>query len=497
MDALQALQRNVNDFVKRTLSSYQPRRAREDKVIRDGATGFNRFYRHEINIIDSPLLQRLRRIHQTALAMLTYPSARHTRFEHSLGCVILADRLARALNERKVAKIEGLMLVSLRLAALLHDCGHLPFSHGGEPSVASTDLYRQAAESHEDLFADKQPHEILSCLIVKSDNFKRFWERVVDLYSSDHLEPCDLQDVDLPTIADMILGRSKKKANQYLADVISGPLDVDKLDYFVRDTIFSGLKIGIDIDRLFYTIEPVKWRGKRVLAVAGTGVSILEQIAFNKMTLYSNIYHHQKVRAALGCIQSLLESLGGGFKTPSDFLSLDDFGLLSTSRPASVRLIVEILRERRLPKRILVLFAEAIEPECAARYSRFIDGIENRDEDVLKKVERFRRTVARRAGINKSLVHLDVPEVPRLGELGECIVKMEPGGIRSFKDVYPLAGWTQTFGQYKQRSYVFGPPEKRGELVPIVRDALNTCIGIKIKQLAVDAAKHDTRILLS
>ena len=83
----------IEDFLQELLDGYTPLKIRGDKIIRDAILGHNVFYTHEVNLIDSPLMQRLRRVHQTALAYLTYPAATHTRFEHSLGVVIFAQKM--------------------------------------------------------------------------------------------------------------------------------------------------------------------------------------------------------------------------------------------------------------------------------------------------------------------------------------------------------------------------------------------------------------------
>ncbi|MBU0765442.1 MAG: HD domain-containing protein, partial [Bacteroidetes bacterium] len=100
------------------------------KIIHDSIWGTNKFFPWEVGVIDSPLLQRLRRIHQTGLANLVYPTANHTRFDHSLGVTILADKLANHLNDN-VGNIvvNKRQKYELRLAAILHDVGHSFFSH--------------------------------------------------------------------------------------------------------------------------------------------------------------------------------------------------------------------------------------------------------------------------------------------------------------------------------------------------------------------------------
>jgi len=110
----------------------------ETKVIREAVTGYQVLQPHEYLVLDSPLLQRLRYIHQTALAYLVYPTANHTRFDHSLGCAKIAQQLGE-----KVIHRDKIRITELRLAALLHDVGHTFFSHLSESIMQSRfgDLY--------------------------------------------------------------------------------------------------------------------------------------------------------------------------------------------------------------------------------------------------------------------------------------------------------------------------------------------------------------------
>src|SRR5689334_3545348 len=123
--ALPVWQKQVNDYVAGLLKRSPVRRA-DDKVFRDPVVDLQHFYPHEVAIIDSPIVQRLRDVHQNALAYLVYPGATHTRFEHTLGVTTIAGRMISALNERG-AKITQKDAWEVRLAALLHDSGHCLF----------------------------------------------------------------------------------------------------------------------------------------------------------------------------------------------------------------------------------------------------------------------------------------------------------------------------------------------------------------------------------
>jgi hypothetical protein len=115
----------LRDYQQRLIPYTQP------KILRDVKWGFNRYTTYELAILDSPPFQRLRNISQTSLAMFTYPSATHSRFEHSLGVSSIASRMLTAIENRG-RNLDPVLRIETRLAALLHDLGHGPFSHSSE-----------------------------------------------------------------------------------------------------------------------------------------------------------------------------------------------------------------------------------------------------------------------------------------------------------------------------------------------------------------------------
>lgn len=125
------IESRINNFVSKRLNNYKPEN-RGSKVIHDPLWGSNLFFPWEIAIIDSPLFQRLRRIYQTGTAFFTYPSSTHSRFCHSLGVAVLADKLLQKLREKMTLRgksdlIDDNDVYEVRIAGLLHDMGHCFF----------------------------------------------------------------------------------------------------------------------------------------------------------------------------------------------------------------------------------------------------------------------------------------------------------------------------------------------------------------------------------
>lgn len=483
----EALRERIDTVVDRIFGTYNPRKLADDKVIRDAVFGFNVLFKHEINLVDSPLIQRLRRIHQTALAFLTYPSATHTRFEHSIGCAVIADKMMRAINDRYAQgtpPISATQRAEVRLAALLHDCAHGPFSHASE-SVYGNTSYEVAGvkEEQKALFGRANPHEIMAYCIVTSKGFKAFWEKVVGLYDPRERLLCDLRQISLDRVASMILGRKADNYPQYLSQIVNGPFDADKFDYIIRDGYFTGLVTAIDIDRLFVSLDraSLHHHGYReypeeILCMDVGGATVLEQVQFNKMVLFSSFYHHQKVRAAFRLLVHLLQRLREANLTLGDvrldeaanFLLVDDYDVLSADLgpyPTAVRQIVTGLRNRNVPIRALVITKDALVNDASrAEYVMLRDSVDLRDR-LAGRIEDM---------TNVRPVFVDCPEEPTFGVTGlHSLVKLAPDRFVPLDKLYPIAGWVTGYAEYRYRSYVFCPPGNE----TTVRDAAFAAFG--------------------
>lgn len=232
--------------------------------IRDPIHGFIYRDTHEQKIIDTAVFQRLRRIKQLALASLVYPGAIHTRFDHSLGAFHiaskLADRLLGSNNERRL----------VRLAALLHDIGHGPFSH-----VSEEVLEKFVSRTTFNLQPSQQVHEVLTGKIILSDPGL---ERLLSLEEREE-------------IINLLSG---SKGDTLLKSILSGPVDVDKQDYLLRDSHFCGVKYGVyDLEQLTETLRVHEDGEDRYLALASDGVHALEQFVLARYYMTTQIYRHR------------------------------------------------------------------------------------------------------------------------------------------------------------------------------------------------------------
>jgi len=233
--------------------------------VRDPIYGLIKFDELEERIINTSIMQRLRNIHQLALAYYVYPSARHTRFEHSIGVMHLASIIADALCLEKEEKR------IIRLVGLLHDIGHGPFSH-----ISEQILECGIEKSLLDEYKAQNAHELISILFITYNQ--------------------ELSSIlDKETKYRIIQILQKQEMRSLEKDIISGPLDADKLDYLLRDSYFAGVRYGIfDIDKLTESLCSIEISSReKTIGIKEDGVFCLEQMLLAKYHMTSQIYKHR------------------------------------------------------------------------------------------------------------------------------------------------------------------------------------------------------------
>jgi len=261
----------------------------------DPIHNFIRVYEHELSIIDSPLFQRLRRIRQLSGAHLTYPAAQHTRFEHSLGVMHIASQAGHALNEKGFLKSDDIKII--RLAGLLHDVGHGPFSHLFEEIIQEKKL------SHENFGRE---------IILKSE--------IGDSLSKNGFNK--------KLIAKIAFGDSKF---QYMNEIVSGSLSADMMDYLLRDGYFTGAEHAkIDHNRITQSLNV----HQKKLALERSALYSFESMMHSRYQMFKAVYFHKTVRAAeVMLIEALrLSDDEFGFTTfnLNEYVKLTDEYVLST-----------------------------------------------------------------------------------------------------------------------------------------------------------------------
>jgi hypothetical protein len=306
-------------------------RKRGSVFIRDPVHGMIELNAGEAALVKHEWFQRLRNIRQLALTHLVYPSATHTRFEHSLGVMHLSGRIMDSLYRRDLVRHRfqkdewKRMRQLVRLAGLLHDVGQGPFSHGSE-----------------DLFPSGLKHEHYSIAVIH----KYFAPIIHKFFPGIRVE-------EIVALIDRgFLGTDKV----FLGNIINGEMDADKLDYLLRDSYYCGVRYGkYDLERILDTVTVVptsetsgaadhtvdKVGGCWLLGVDSDGVQAVEELVFARYWMFIQVYFHKTRRIYDHYLTSFLRDfLKAEFCAPyfpsldqlEDYLDLDDFTVWAALR---------------------------------------------------------------------------------------------------------------------------------------------------------------------
>jgi HD superfamily phosphohydrolase len=353
------------------------------EVIRDPLWDNIRLDRPALLALDTAAVQRLRYVRQVGHAFLVYPGATHTRFEHALGAYHLTRRALASLEERgELEQVPPAECLAVRLAALLHDIGHYPFSHA---------LEEAGFPSHEQLGVAKLGQGELGQ---------------------------QLCEIGGPGFAASLGALIRGASPSPLQGLISGSLDLDKIDYLSRDARMCGVPYGtVDVDRLLATLTLVETApGRYEVGVLEKGVSALESLLFAKYQMYRNVYWHHAVRSATCMFKRAVRgAVARGRLTVEEIAEATDDGLMERLITRDGNALAAAIRARRLYKRAVDLPASDV-PDDAEPWVAEDPGLLERVEDA----------VAREVGLAPGDVLLDFPA--RSSMLGVDLPLLTRGG---------------------------------------------------------------------
>jgi len=351
------------------------------EVVRDPLWNNIRLDPEAVAVVDTAAVQRLRYVRQLGHAFLVYPGATHSRFEHALGAYHLARRVLSQLEDAGDARLAPADRVGLKLAALLHDIGHYPFSHALE----------EAGLPH---------HEVLAERHLTSGELA---ERLAGLGT--------------PPQQLLALIRGRGPRPEPLAGLVAGSLDVDKLDYLSRDAWMCGVPYGvIDVDRLLMSLTVAGGPdGRPTLALHDKGLAALESLLFAKYQMYRNVYWHHAVRSATAMFKRLVRDAIAARRLATDQVAVaTDDGLIYELMHGDATGLARRLRERRLAKRALDLPATELPADAPAWPSD--------DPDLQERVE---DRLAREVGLRPGELFLDFPAKPDMLALDLPLVRRD------------------------------------------------------------------------
>ena len=281
----------------------------EQIIIRDPIHGQISIFKEEKSIIDSKVFQRLRFIKQVGFSYLVYPGAMHTRFEHSLGTMFLADKFASALDLADSKRRE------LRIAALVHDIGHRAFSHDSE-----TVIKKLLNLNHEKLGKK---------IILHSE--------IADFLNDAGYCP--------KKISSLAFGEG-------IGKLISFDTGADRLDYLLRDAYYSGVAYGIiDWQRI---LTCTKWAYSYPIIEYG-GLEAAESVILARFMMFHTVYYHHTIKIARAMFQKALELAIKNKELGLKELEFGDMELLVYLKNTSAAFLINNILDRKLYKRSLVV----------------------------------------------------------------------------------------------------------------------------------------------
>ena len=447
-----------------------------NKIIHDPLFGTQVFYSHEIRVIDLQIFQRLRRIKQMGFCYLLYPGAQHTRFEHSLGACDILERLYRVHSAMNTKLGENLKLTynTLRIAAILHDVGHVPFSHDLEIVLEEMSFFRNQRRKY---FPEAKPHEILTYYIINTSYFQ---EVLASLSTY----------IEREKVGDLIVGRPPNNDPSYkwLTSLINGVLDVDKLDYLRRDAYYTGLPITIDLDRLFHSLDIESIGDGQDIIITHRGVPALEQAIFNKIFLFSTVYHHHKTRSA-ACMFAECVRRSKFYKeiakNPFILLKYDDSTIIDAIKCDENEQILKDIQNRRLLKRGIIISQTTVKGGVKSKKEQhpLTEFWKIREDPKLK--EDLESEIRNELGIEEDkLVIADSPKPVGIREAQHSFIK-HYGIVERVGKLLALDHWLGRFSELKASSHIFIPPEFQtndnyNKIVKVLKDFF----GLEFKSVA-------------
>ena len=366
--------------------------------ITDPIHDFIRLNKTEQQIIDTSVFQRLRRIRQLSGAHLTYPGAQHTRFEHSLGVMHIASMAGIALQSKGITTKDDIS--NLRLAALLHDIGHGPFSHLFEEV-----LQRKNKRSHEQI--GKQ-------IILKTE--------ICDILSKNGF--------DKKLIHNLAVGEGKL---QFMNEIVSGALSADMMDYLLRDGYFTGAEHAkIDHNRITYSLDVYK----KKLALDRSALVNFETMMISRFQMFKAVYFHKTVRSGevmlLEAMTLADDELGLTSLTLNDYVKQTDESIM-----ALLLSVPETTRELKAAKKIAMdyqnrkLFKCVFESTLSSNLSQ-------------KVMQELKDRIVRKSKVDVSQVFLDtsttnsIPLTPSKKE-SKSIILVKNDSKRTISEQIPIS----------------------------------------------------------
>ncbi len=289
-------------------------------------------------VIDHQIVQRLRGIRQLGFSHLPFPGATHTRYTHSLGVMHLAghafDQCFRSLPFTSPARRRSLRRC-LRLAALCHDLGHPPFSHAVEfamPPLRTLEISAYTPSKVAHRLGRRAHHEDYTIALLMSETLARVIDREFG-FTSRHVAALISPDV---AAGDDFFFEGGRDLRGVLSQLISSEIDVDRMDYLVRDAYFTGARYGaVDVGWLLSNLSWQEPEGRPCLALHERAIYAFHDFMISRLHMFLMVYFHRKSVVYEEMLRRFMGDPGSGFSLPADvdaYRRTDDAALWSTLR---------------------------------------------------------------------------------------------------------------------------------------------------------------------
>lgn len=491
-----------------------------DKIVKDLVWGIINIPNYLVPLVDSRLMQRQRRIRQLGVSYLVYPSAGYGRFEHALGCChvmsqVLGSIDARTHDQPGANRPAEPRRKQLLIGALLHDIGHMPFSHASEECleqfwtklrIGRLTVDNLVMEVCDALDKRLRLAEVLSVLVVMSSRLHRFMTAVAPISQSRAID-------FFLEIAAFIAGARLSDSDLAYSQLLSGPLDVDRLDYMIRDARVSGVPVSVDVPRLLARCQFVRVPTKNLPATMQgpsadallfvtdlSGANALEELAVSRFLLNDRIYNHQKTQAAQAILTDLLQVTFTRRMFGSNLLQFwamtDESFLELATRHRDTRQLAERLLYRELPNRAAVLGSRLIKRPVSAltpdgpvgddggfevtttdiHGDTWTNTLRQATNDLLETIDETFRVPRKRESLRRLIVKRAteiarlLPDRPReplkllclrhrpqnpFTTVGDAVVIDQDLSVTKLKQHMPLAQWSAAFDLNKKFGYVY------------------------------------------
>lgn len=380
--------------------------------IRDPIHGYIEIAPYIEKLLDTGIVQRLRSVKQLGWTNLVYPGANHTRFEHSLGTYYLASKLGSELSGEERMEIE--------IAALLHDIGHGPYSHDCEDIIEEY---------------TRRKHDDVTFLLERAD--------IASILDGYGIKPS--------TIQNHIHGKTK------IGQIITGSLDVDRMDYLIRDSYYTGVAYGIvDYEHL---LRNIRFYDNNIVLYY-RGLKSAESLLMSRFLMYPSVYDHHVGRIAGSMFAHGLDAaIVNGDIDPFKLQLMDDYELNVRMRGMNKYSadMINRLNTRNLFKRAVYV------------------GFDSVDKSIVKytKIHReIEAEIARMAGLEPGYVLVDIPKVPEFRERNITVL-MENDQLKYLDDVSEMVRIMEESYTSDWRMGVYTLPEYREKVGKIARDYFN------------------------